>query len=407
MAADADVRLVALIEKSKTSNSLRITGIDIPITTIFPSNITMLWIEHIPTLTELPPLPSRLKIFAITDTGIEKLPPLPRTLIELECTNNKIKDSGLPDELPQRLELFNCEGNKLTKIKNILPDRIVSFFCSNNNLTELPFIPISIREIECNHNLITTIQSFASYPYLHNLDISYNRITRLPKINPAILTDFKYIGNPVPEYTRVDTSLPAIVSVEINPTTQLQIPESVVDVIMASEEKTSDYVAEDKDNLVFVLGKSASGYTRDALIRYYNDRSLIAYECTARKGLMVTVQDVVMDKPLIKLQLSFGNILVPVTDILPLLGSKHQYWVLEKTRNIAFSAGRTAIGNGVLNIDGAELNLVGVDHCSDGTDKTVYSLKPVSPAPAPAGGKRSRRKTRRSNTKRRKTRRIY
>ena len=76
-----------------------------------------------------------LKKFNCRYNCLERLPKLPKSLKELDCSYNiitKIED----DELPPRLELLWCQYNKLVELPN-LPDTIIALKCSPNILLNI------------------------------------------------------------------------------------------------------------------------------------------------------------------------------------------------------------------------------------------------------------------------------
>ena len=76
-----------------------------------------------------------LKKFNCRYCCLERLPKLPKSLKELDCSYNiitKIED----DELPPRLEVLWCQYNKLVELPN-LPDTIIALKCSTNTLLNI------------------------------------------------------------------------------------------------------------------------------------------------------------------------------------------------------------------------------------------------------------------------------
>lgn len=195
-------------------------------------------------------------------------------------------------------------------------------------------------------------------------------------------------------------ALPELEPTEVVPTETVPKAETLQDMLMFLETPVADFVAEHGDNAVVIhYDKQILGTLRDSLIKDYNDKHAIRYECTAPKGLMVSVNDVT-NVPYYALTLTF-QALIPLSEFLGVLTSKHTHWKLTKTKDISYSASRLAIGDGETNLDGEPINLVGRDHCQVGTNKTVYA---IAPATMNAGGRR--RKTRKvAKKKNRRTRR--
>jgi Leucine-rich repeat (LRR) protein len=82
--------------------------------------------------------------------GLTELPPLPSTLVELCCSNNRLTE--LPP-LPPALEVLNCYGNQLTSLPP-LPPTLRRLICNINELTSLPPLPPTLRELYYSYNPI-------------------------------------------------------------------------------------------------------------------------------------------------------------------------------------------------------------------------------------------------------------
>ena len=168
------------------------------------------------------------------------------------------------------------------------------------------------------------------------------------------------------------------------------IPVETYDPLMASDVPTTEYISEDKENAVFIIGNNASGYPKKELLKDYIDGTAISYECNTQLGLMVRPDNVKIDEPYYRLKLAQGSFMIPMNDFMNVLESNHQVFKLTELKTLPFTAGRAAVStNGERNIDGEPLNLVGMDHCSAGTDKKVYSITPVKPESV--GGKVNRK----------------
>jgi hypothetical protein len=180
------------------------------------------------------------------------------------------------------------------------------------------------------------------------------------------------------------------------------IPAKLFDPLMADDVDTSEYLAEDDGNAVFVVGNGASGYPKEQLTNDYLDGSAVVYECHTQLGLMVTPNNVVMNEPFYRIKLGQGSFLVPLNQFMDVIQTKHQVFKLVELKDLAFTAGRHAVSaDGYRNLDGRNLNLVGMDHCSAGTNKKVYSLVPIK---AVATGGKINHKTKKVRTYKRKER---
>lgn len=66
------------------------------------------------------------------ENNLTKLPELPNTLKELDCSHNKL--IILPEKLPDCLEYLNCMCNNLTELPEILPKKLNLLFCYSESL---------------------------------------------------------------------------------------------------------------------------------------------------------------------------------------------------------------------------------------------------------------------------------
>jgi Leucine-rich repeat (LRR) protein len=98
-----------------------------------PKGLGMLWCIG-RGLTELPVLPSSLKLLIADNNEFEQLPELPSELECLSVTGNKL--NGLP-ELPNGLTHLYCSGNNITNIE--LTGRLAYLQCDATveNIEEL------------------------------------------------------------------------------------------------------------------------------------------------------------------------------------------------------------------------------------------------------------------------------
>jgi Leucine-rich repeat (LRR) protein len=83
-------------------------------------------------------------VLDLSNLGLTELPPLPPTLVELDCRGNQLTElPQLVSEDPSTLEYLNCRDNQLTELPQ-LPSTLVGLGCDNNQLTELPQLPSTL-----------------------------------------------------------------------------------------------------------------------------------------------------------------------------------------------------------------------------------------------------------------------
>ncbi len=132
-------------------------------------------------LTELPPLPDRVKRLICYGNNLTKLPELPTSLEELDCHNNQITE--IPTLAP-KLNYLNCSNNRVTKLPN-LHEEVVEVRCDENEIESLPELPVDLFTLECSKN---KLQSLPDLPKgLRILNCSHNKITSLPPLGPKLL----------------------------------------------------------------------------------------------------------------------------------------------------------------------------------------------------------------------------
>ena len=104
-------------------------------------------------LTSLPPLPKKLKYLICSNNELQVLPELPNTLIALYCNNNKL--TKLPD-LPPNLLIMSCVNNQITELPK-LPESLVHLECHHNQIEKLPYLPDSLVFLNCYNNKMETL----------------------------------------------------------------------------------------------------------------------------------------------------------------------------------------------------------------------------------------------------------
>jgi Leucine-rich repeat (LRR) protein len=94
-------------------------------------------------------------VLYLYNSGLTELPQLPSTLRVLDCMGNHLTE--LPqlgsEGTPSTLVKLYCGGNQLTELPQ-LPSTLECLDCYGNQLTSLPQLPPTLRHLRCRDNPI-------------------------------------------------------------------------------------------------------------------------------------------------------------------------------------------------------------------------------------------------------------
>jgi len=124
---------------------------------------------------------SNLKQLFCSSNFLRNIPNLPKTLEIFYCSQNYIK--VLPKLSPQ-LEYLSCSDNKLVCVPE-LPYTIYCVQCANNNLSSIPMLPKSLKILVCNNNKIMKMPELP--PFLVTFNCSKNPLKEYPILPPSIV----------------------------------------------------------------------------------------------------------------------------------------------------------------------------------------------------------------------------
>jgi len=85
----------------------------------------------------------------LDNLNLTELPELPSNLKLLDCCNNRL--TQLPLSLPSGLKKLYCSNNQLTKLPP-LPQGLTELYCNGNRLTRLPLLPSNLKKLYCFNN---------------------------------------------------------------------------------------------------------------------------------------------------------------------------------------------------------------------------------------------------------------
>lgn len=180
---------------------------------VLPSSLVELKIKYcqLGSLTRIA-LPNGLQFLDISFNSLTQLPPLPPTLLHLNCGNNLLETLPI---LPPTLHVLLCEFNKLvilptlpTSLINLnlmnnqvetlprLPTSLQVMLCRFNKLLVLPTLPSSLRNLDCGKNCLQVLPVLPIN--LRRLSCDFNNLTMLPAL-PVHLHGLEYWGNPIEE----------------------------------------------------------------------------------------------------------------------------------------------------------------------------------------------------------------
>lgn len=128
---------------------------------------------------------TRLKKLDCSFNKIENIDgKLPITLLDLNCSHNKIK---MLNNLPTSLKILNCSYNEIVML-DYLPNNIYKLDCAYNKLILLDNLPNSLGYLFCNNNNITSLNNLPrTLKHLHCHNNSENiELDNLPNLEKII-----------------------------------------------------------------------------------------------------------------------------------------------------------------------------------------------------------------------------
>ena len=148
-------------------------------------------------ITALPPLKETLLMtLNISFNPITQLPEeLPDSLMDLYCSDCSLL--SLPQSISNvtKLERLIASNNMISVIPKIKNLKVLNMSC--NNFISFPELSSSVRSVDLSLNKITDIPESVSFPNLLEIDVSRNKLTKIPTLNAPKLTRLQVQYNPI------------------------------------------------------------------------------------------------------------------------------------------------------------------------------------------------------------------
>ncbi len=142
-------------------------------------------------LTELPTINENLIDLTCNLNGLNELPKLPDTLRLLDASDNLLNNIT---QLPNNLRDLFLNGNLLSEI-NALPEHLNDLNLDENQFVELPYLPTELKTLCIKKNLLKEINPSEIPLSITHLDISHNKLIKIPYVLHERIERFNYEGN--------------------------------------------------------------------------------------------------------------------------------------------------------------------------------------------------------------------
>jgi hypothetical protein len=207
--------------------------------------------------------------------------------------------------------------------------------------------------------------------------------------------DYRSNNVAVPEARALDfgnePALPPLETVEITYTT-----EPIVHDYQEMDDFSMLELITGGEQLIFKMKDVYNCTPREQLLKYMEDKSNVFYECKREMHGAPFIADIFSETPYYRLRLG-GNFMLPMLDLVRALDSHFSVFELVKVEKkidfiVSFSSVQVTPG---LDGFGRRIDIVSADHCQDGSNQEVYTLKAVKfiHAKSPSEAGRRRRKT--------------
>ena len=143
------------------------------------NNFQLSWLSTLPMSNYY--LPHGLQYLLCSGNNLAKLPPLPSSLLYLDCSfNSSYIDATLPS-LPNGLIYLNC--NYMNGINSLppLPSSLLALYCNDNAISTLGVLPSGLKSLSCFGNPIASIPILPnSLTYLACYNTQITSLAELP-----------------------------------------------------------------------------------------------------------------------------------------------------------------------------------------------------------------------------------
>jgi hypothetical protein len=161
-------------------------------------------------LTEIPRLPHGIRILELQANELRNLAALPRTLVKLNVSSNRLPAMNLNESAFPMLEHLDASGNELIVLDSI-PSTVRHLNVGGNSLFRLPTLSNSLETLKAHGNSLTYLPPLLPQR-LRVLEIASNGIESLPDELPTTLIKLD-VGNN--ELRTITAALPPLVELNV------------------------------------------------------------------------------------------------------------------------------------------------------------------------------------------------
>lgn len=281
---------------------------------------------------------------------------------------NGLRITSLPP-LPARLQVLDCANTQLTELPD-LPDGLLELYCGNTQLSVLPALPPELRTLDCAKTQISVLPVLpAGLLHLDCSDCPYLLIQR---------NEGESIDDYEARWKEVRTPAPrpeGDIDIDID-MVQIQYTEGVSCYDVLEMEGIPLLVALTKQtpHWVFKVDDTYSCIPKSAI-----SKAGIYFECKEEAFSSVPQSDVLLDVRYNRIQTTSGTFFVTEKNLQSV--ASFSVLAIEETPKLlpfVTSIGSVRGTTPGLSLTGEPVDIVGADYCQKGSERKVYSLRPIT-----------------------------